>query len=443
MDRPGASSVVRSYYLVGGLYTLAASLIWGVNTLFLLDVGLDLFDVFLANAGFSAGMMLFEIPTGVVADTLGRRASVLIGSLVLAAATGAYVGLSVLGASLLWYVVVSIGMGLGFTFQSGALEAWLVDALGALDPGRELDSVFARGQSIGAAAMLVGTVGGGVLGEVDLALPFIGRTALLVILFAVAFRVMRDVGFSPRQVTFRSFPGETAAVARAGLVRGWRVRSLRLLMAASFVQTGFFFWAFYVWQPHLLDLLDRDAIWVAGIFSGLISLSIMGGNALVGRLTRYCGRRTTLMVWGGAAQVAAAVGIGLTGEFWVAAPLFLVVVAGLGIITPVRQTYFHKLVPGSHRATVASFDSMVGSAGGAVGQVGLGALGDARSVPAGFLAGGAAAALALPLFLAVRRSNEEADMIVGRRAATEPTCIVPDVNALRPQLPAEEPVEMP
>ena len=73
-----SARIIRNYQLLAGLYTLAASLIWGVNTLFLLDAGLSISEVFIANAVFSAGMVIFEIPTGVVADTVGRRASYLL-----------------------------------------------------------------------------------------------------------------------------------------------------------------------------------------------------------------------------------------------------------------------------------------------------------------------------------------------------------------------------
>ncbi len=72
-----AQRVIRTYLAIAGLYTLSASLIWGVNTLFLLDAGLSVFEVFVANAAFTAGMVLFEIPTGVVADTAGLRISFL------------------------------------------------------------------------------------------------------------------------------------------------------------------------------------------------------------------------------------------------------------------------------------------------------------------------------------------------------------------------------
>src|SRR5688500_20164355 len=71
-------TVIRSYLTISGLFTLSASLIWGINTLFLLEAGLTIFEVFIANAAFTAAMALFEIPSGVVADTLGRRASFLL-----------------------------------------------------------------------------------------------------------------------------------------------------------------------------------------------------------------------------------------------------------------------------------------------------------------------------------------------------------------------------
>ena len=121
-----ARQVLSTYFLVAGLYTLAAALIWGVNTLFLLDAGLDILEVFLANAAFTAGSVLFEIPTGVVADTGGRRRSFLLSVIILLGTTLAYVGVAEWGGGLFAFSAVSVVMGLGFTFYSGAVEAWPV-----------------------------------------------------------------------------------------------------------------------------------------------------------------------------------------------------------------------------------------------------------------------------------------------------------------------------
>ncbi|HZI04336.1 MAG TPA: MFS transporter, partial [Archangium sp.] len=68
-----ARRVQRTYLLLTLLSTLAASFIWGINTLFLLDAGLSNAEAFAANAFFTGGQVLFELPTGVVADTWGRR----------------------------------------------------------------------------------------------------------------------------------------------------------------------------------------------------------------------------------------------------------------------------------------------------------------------------------------------------------------------------------
>ena len=214
---PASRRILVGYFTLAGLYTLSAALIWGVNTLFLLDAGLSFLEVFIANAAFSAGMVLFEIPTGVVADTLGRRISFLLSVSVLGATTLMYVGLAQVGAGVVGFALVSVLMGLGFTFYSGAMEAWLVDALAATGYRGLLDRVFARGQQITGAAMLVGTVGGGLLGQIDLSIPYLVRSGLLVAVFVVAYAVMHDVGFTPRRVTAGELPGEVARNARAGV----------------------------------------------------------------------------------------------------------------------------------------------------------------------------------------------------------------------------------
>src|SRR6059036_2505219 len=88
---PSSRHIQRVYLLLLLLQTLAASLIWGINTLFLLDAGMNNTEAFAANAFFTAGMVIFEVPTGVVADTRGRRTSYLVGAFTLAASTLLYV----------------------------------------------------------------------------------------------------------------------------------------------------------------------------------------------------------------------------------------------------------------------------------------------------------------------------------------------------------------
>jgi MFS family permease len=416
-----SGTVLRRYFAISGVFTLSASLIWGVNTLFLLEAGLDVFGVFVAGAAFTAGNVLFEIPTGVVADTVGRRASLLSSAAILCVGTLAYVAIPYgPWGPLAPFVVASLGLGLGFSFYSGALEAWLVDALAASGFDGSLDAVFSRGAIVSGAAMLVGTLGGGLLGQVDLGLPFLARSALLALAFAFALLGLHDLGFRARPLRLDTLREELAGVARAALRYGWSQRSLRRLMLASAVQTTFVIWGFYAWQPYFQELLDTDTVWFAGVIAAAVAVSTMLGNAVVDYFARLCGRRTTLLLWAAAIQSLAAVGIGLAPDFPTALLCLLIVTASMGVVGPVRQAYLHQRVYGEQRATVVSFDSMVANLGGVGGQAGLGYLARQRDYATGYLAGGAITLLAIPLFLGVRLLREEADRIVGRAGWRSP-----------------------
>ena len=408
-----SGSVERTYYVVSGLYTFAASLIWGVNTLFLLDAGLDIFGVFVANAAFTAGMVVFEIPTGVLADTRGRRFSFLISVAVLAVGTVGYVAAAIAGAGLGTFVAISVVLGLGFTFYSGALEAWLVDALAATGNDAPLDRIFSRAGVVTGAAMLVGTVGGGILAEVDLSVPFVVRALVLLAVFGYATINLHDLGFDARRPSLRQLPSEMASIASASLAHGWNQPSLRLLMAAGFVEVGVVSWAWYAWQPHILDLAATDAVWIVGVIAASVSLALMAGNALVGALSRYCGKRTTMLMWAAGAAAAGSLGVGLAGEVWSAVASFLLIGLAIWVAGPVKQAYLHQLVPSRYRASVVSFSSMIGGAGGVGGQLGLGAVARSGSIGAGYVVGGATFAVILPISLALRRRADQADVIVG------------------------------
>ncbi|GJM39702.1 MAG: MFS transporter [Acidimicrobiales bacterium] len=415
-----SARIIRNYQLLAGLYTLAASLIWGVNTLFLLDAGLSIGEVFVANAVFSAGMVLFEIPTGVVADTVGRRVSYLLSIAVLGVTTVLYLLAAQAEAGVGVFAAVSLVMGLGFTFYSGALEAWLVDALHSVGMEDDLDHVFARSQQITGAAMLVGTTAGGFLGQIDLGVPFGVRAALLVALFVFSWRVMHDLGFTPRPLELSHIGTELREQTRVGITYGWQQPGLRLLMLSGVVRGSFLAWAFYSAQPYLLGLLKDDKIWVVGVITAAMSLSTIAGNQIVEWLTRRCGRRSTIILGGSIVTTVGSLVMGVTNSFWVAVPAFLLVTGSLGVISPVRQAYVHHVAPSEHRATVISFDAMLASVGGTGGQLGLGRLSGAADdltvgLGRGYVVGGLTSVLVWPLVWAVRRRGDEADVIVGSR----------------------------
>src|SRR4029453_18299885 len=174
--RPEPRTVQRVYLVLMLFNTLAASFIWGITTLFLLDAGLSSPAAFGANALFTAGMVAFEVPTGVVADTWGRRVSYLLGAVTLAVSTLLYWMAWHAHAPFWAWAATSVLLGLGFTFFSGATEAWLVDALKFTGFKGSLESVFAKGQIVGGVAMLTGSVAGGLIAQwTNLGVPYLLR----------------------------------------------------------------------------------------------------------------------------------------------------------------------------------------------------------------------------------------------------------------------------
>ncbi|HVQ44628.1 MAG TPA: MFS transporter [Candidatus Saccharimonadia bacterium] len=409
---------VQNVYLVLTLLsTLAASFIWGVNTLFLLDAGLSITAAFAANALFSAGQVIFEIPTGVVADTMGRRTSYLLGTLTLGVSTLLYLWAWQAHAPFWAWAVTSVLLGLGFTFFSGATEAWLVDALHATGYTGTLEAVFARGQIVGGIAMLTGSVAGGLVAQAtNLGVPYILRSAALLATFGVALVYMRDLGFTPVK-------GERAVkniknILSASLENGLKKPPVRWVMLTAPFSAGVGIYGFYAMQPYLLQLFGNPhAYGIAGLAASIVAGAQILGGLTVPFVRRRFGRRTTLLMTGivGSAVVLAL--IGLTHVFWLAVLLLIVWGLIFAAGSPIRQAYLNGLIPSQQRATVLSFDNLMGSAGSVFTQPALGKTADIWGYGLSYVFAAVVQIMALPFLVLARRTHPASDPIVPESAS--------------------------
>jgi len=404
-----ARRVQGVYYTLILGNTVAASFIWGINTLFLLDAGLTNFEAFAANAFFTAGMVIFEIPTGVVADTVGRRASYLLGTATLAVTTVLY-WLLWLWQSPFWaWAVVSVLLGLGFTFFSGAVDAWLVDALRATEYRGSLETVFGRSQIVGGIAMFSGSVLGGVIAQLtDLGVPFLIRAVILVVMLVVAAFLMHDLGFTPER---GAGPLKaTGNVFRASLKYGLGNPPVRWLMLASPFTAGVGIYVFYALQPYLLQLWgDEGAYSIAGLAAAILSVASIVGGAIAPLVRRRFHKRTSAILLATISSALILIALAFTTNFWIA----IVLLAGWGIASsiddPVHRAYLNDMIPSKQRATVLSFDSLLGSAGGVVFQPILGRSADLGGYGASMLWSGVISAVAVPFVLLSRAQRPPAD----------------------------------
>lgn len=418
--------VQRTYLTLLLLQTLAASLIWGVNTLFLLDAGLSITEAFIANAAFTAGMVLFEVPTGVVADAAGRRTSFILGAATLLVTTMGYLALWYMEAGIWWWILVSALIGLGFTFFSGATEAWLVDALDATGYEGGIEKVFGKGQAITGVATLIGTIAGGFLAQISLGVPYIVRSVLLLVVVVAAFVWMHDIGYEP--VSGESIKSEIAVILRASVNYGLKNQPVRMFMFGAPFALGVTIWVFYAFQPYLLELFgDESAIYLSGIAAGVFAVAQIVGGSSIGLVRRFFASRTTVMSVEVVLSALAMVGVGLAAMlqipigFWVAIVLLTLVALLWAVSGPMQQAFMNEVIPSQQRATVLSFASLMGSAGGVVVQPALGRVADVYSLGTGYVVAGAIYAVRFPFVLAVRRMGLDADRIVHSDDFTAPS----------------------
>ncbi|MEC5183891.1 MFS family permease [Cryobacterium sp. MP_3.1] len=417
---PASRRVQRTYLILLLGNTLAASFIWGINTLFLLDAGLSNFEAFAANAFFTAGMVIFEIPTGVVADTVGRKASYLLGTITLSVTTALYWMLWVWQSPFVWWAVVSVLLGLGFTFFSGAVEAWLVDALTSTGYAGSLEAVFGRGLVVTGIAMFAGSVLGGVIAQAtNLGVPFLVRAGVLVVMFVYAFLAMRDLGFTPDRS--RGPLKATRLVLTESVEHGLKRRSVRYMILSAPFASGVGFYAFYALQPYLLELYgDPSAYSIAGLAAAILSLAQVVGGVVAPRIRTLFAKRTSTVIGASLLSVVSLVVLGLNNLFWLAVVFLMIWGFVFAVAEPVRQAYLNDMIPSKQRATVLSFDSLFGSLGGVFIQPALGRSADLWGYGASLMIGGLVELIGVPIMLASRRQNDPADSRTVQTGAPAP-----------------------
>ena len=288
---------------------------------------------------------------------------------------------------------------------------------------------------VSGVAMLAGSVAGGVIAQAtDLGVPFLLRVGVLVAMFVVAFWLMHDVGFTPERSTHPL--RATRAVLSASIENGLKNPPVRYVMLAAPFSAGVGIYVFYALQPYLLELFgDPRAYSVAGLAAAIVAGAQVLGGWLAPHVRRLVRKRTTVLILSSilsaAILVAARVHPGVLGGAGAADALG----PGHSAAMPVRQAYLNDMIASKQRATVLSFDSLMGSSGGVVVQPLLGRAADVYGYPASLAIGGVIELIAVPFLLASRRQRARA---IGQRRARRvehgtPADVEPPPTVARPK----------
>jgi hypothetical protein len=397
----------RRYLLLLGLRWLATGLLIPILVLLPLDRGLTLTQV--GAAGVAQGLLVLalELPTGGLADALGRRPVLLAAGVINLASFG----LLAVAGSLPLFIAVFALQGVYRALDSGPLDAWYVDAALAADPGAHIETGLSRGGVVTGVSIAAGALAAGGLVALD---PLPGVNPLAVpVLAALAVQVAGLVAVAVLVVEVRPAGGTATLAASVRQVPGTvraalgLLRRSRVLMAIVAVELfwGFGMITFETLLPVRLTEVVGDADTAAALLGPASSaawLASAAGAALVPLASRRLGAP-----WTGAAlrvlQGATVVGMALlAGPVGVLAA-YLLCYAVHGAANPVHMGLLHRQVDGAYRTTVLSLNSMVAQPAGAMGLLALTALADATSVSTAMLVGAAVLAAAAPLYLVARR----------------------------------------
>ena len=366
--------------------SLASMLTFTVTNLyFVTELGMSPFALVLCGTAMELAIFVFEVPTGIVADLVSRRASVVLSYLV--------IGVAVIGFGLLPSVPLVIAAyalwGIGYTFQSGALDAWLADEIGT----DRLTRVVLRGAQAGWAGALLGVGLAIVVGGASLRVAIVaGGVAMLAIGVALAL-VMPETGFSPHQTTETGGVRAFAATARRGAreVRGHPV--LLLLLGVAFTYGAWTESFDRLWVAQFLSIGLPDAlrdVTTIGLLTGVAFLAGIVTSELAARRLGAAPSRTL-------ARVLAALNVGLlisalafslVGSFALACGAYLGIVALRSLVGPLQSVWINRtIVDSSVRATTLSMVSQADAVGQVVGGPAIGGLATAVSLRAGLAVG--------------------------------------------------------
>jgi MFS transporter, DHA3 family, tetracycline resistance protein len=410
MRRLGA---YRTWLVYQAAESFAFRLTWTIAPIyFVLDVGMSPLELVLAGTIFEVAYFLFEVPTGVVADTYGRRLSVIVAQVVMGAGfivTGAVESIGVI-------LVAQALVGFGWTFKSGAIDAWLADEIGQ----ERLGGAYQRGAQAARIAGLV-AIGAAVgLAVIDLQLPIVVGGAATLALGAFLAIAMPETAFTPARDQELSAARSMVTTARhgAGLIRGHHV--LLLITAITFLRgmsdEGFD----RLWEAHLLldvavpDFAGLDPVlWFGVLNAGAVLLSILVAQPLVRRLERLSmkGMAQTLLSLE-IALAAAMFAFALAGSFALAVAAFWAVRIGYSLEVPVYMTWLNGNVRESQtRATVISMTNVSHSVGESAGGPAIGLVGNIFGIRAALAAGGVVLTAAIPLYVrAIRHHGREPEL---------------------------------
>lgn len=340
---------ISPYHNIIRLYIIKAAkwfmLIMPIVVLFYEDNGLGMQEVFVLQAVYSIAIVALEIPSGYFADALGRKTTLIIGSVL------GFLGYLVYSLSFgFWgFLLAELVLGFGQSLISGADSALLYDTL--LQHNKDKDYMKHEGRmiSMGNFAEAFAGIAGGLLATISLRYPYYFQTAIAFTAVPAAFTLVEP---KLHVEALKMSLSKILKVVRFALIENKRLRWN--ILYSSFVGASTLTMAWFV-QPWFIDIDLKVSLF--GVLWTALNLSV-GISALYAyRLESFFGVKSTVI---GFTVILAIgfIGTALSQSIYGIIFLFMFYLAR-GVATPVLKDYINRITTSEVRATILSVRNFV------------------------------------------------------------------------------------
>lgn len=382
------------------------ALIFTVNLVYQVEiVHLNPLQLVLLGTMLELTIFVFEVPTGIVADVYSRRLSILIGYVLIGC------GFVVEGV-VPHFEALLLGQflwGLGYTFTSGATQAWIADEVGDERAGR----AFVRGAQAGTLGALIGIPLSITLASLRLQVPIIAAGVCFWVMALVLVAIMPERGFTPTPAEERDSWRVMARTFRQGLhvVRG---REVLLVFVAVSVFYGLYSEALdRLWTAHLLRNFTlpglgglKPVTWFGIIGVVVMLLSLVATEIMQRRINTTNQRQIVRTLFGFTAVMVISIFVfAAAGRFGVAVIAYVLFSLARGTSGPFFTAWINPHIESNVRATVFSMMSQVDAISQVAGGPVLGMIGRQVSIRAALTAAGVVLSPVLVLYARVLRRS--------------------------------------
>ena len=376
-----------------------------VYVLYFRHYNLNLFQIALMASIFEASILIFELPTGILADIYGRKISVTLSALTL------FIGgfIFILFPTILGFIIAEIIVGIGETLKSGALEAWIVDSLKHQGMEDKVKYVFSYGKRYQAAGNLLGLILGGYIGSWNIKFiwhPF--ALSFLVCLVFLLFAMKEDYQLE-KLLSHRWIDQLQETIKKSFELIKTKKIIYALILLGLFFNFSFETISQY-WQIHFSENLAIKTSY----FGWIVALSSIIVILLVNRITQLSEKfknQTTFLIILKSGFFLSLLIITLTSNPFLAIILFILLQALQSFSDPIYLDIFNQHIPSEQRATLLSFKSLSNSAGEVLAGLCIGVIAEKFGLRPTFGLGSFVLALGIILFLfLVKRETRRAKL---------------------------------